>query len=66
MSYLVDHWSFDPFVIVAAVLVLANEVGLHRLSRRSDPCRTKRRRFRSLAFYGGLFLLLLAVVSPVD
>ena len=66
MSYLVDHWSFDPFVIIAVVFVVANEVGLHRLSRRSDPRRTKRRRLRSLAFYGGLFLLLLAVVSPID
>lgn len=66
MNYLVDHWSFDPFVIVAAALVLANEVGLHRLSRRSDPGRSRRRRQRSLAFYGGLFLLLLAVVSPID
>jgi putative membrane protein len=66
VSYLVDHWSFDPFVVIAGVLVVANEVGLHRLRRRSDPRRTKRRRLRSLAFYGGLLLLLVAVASPID
>ena len=66
MSYLVDHWAFDPFVIVAVCLVLAHEVGLRRLSVRSDPQRTRVRRFRSVAFYGGLLLLVLAVVSPID
>jgi cytochrome c oxidase assembly factor CtaG len=66
VSYLVDHWSFDPFVVIAGVLVLANEVGLHRLRSRSDPRRTKRRRLRSFAFYGGLLLLLVAVASPID
>jgi len=66
MSYLVDHWSFDPFIIVVAVLVIWHEIGLARLARRSRPERTAQRRRRSWLFYAGLVMLLLAVVSPVD
>jgi cytochrome c oxidase assembly factor CtaG len=66
MSYLADHWSFDPFVIVVAVVVFWHEIGLARLARRSRPERTRERRRRSLAFYGGLAVLLLTVCSPVD
>ncbi|HEY6276471.1 MAG TPA: cytochrome c oxidase assembly protein [Streptosporangiaceae bacterium] len=66
MSYLVDHWSFDPFLIVVAVLVVWHEIGLARLARRSRPERTRERRRRSWLFYGGLVVLLLSVVSPVD
>jgi cytochrome c oxidase assembly factor CtaG len=66
MHYITQNWSFDPFVIVVAVIVLAHEVGLARLRKRSDPERTRRRRLRSLAFYGGLAVLLLAVDSPID
>jgi cytochrome c oxidase assembly factor CtaG len=66
MSYVADHWSFDPFLVVALVLVVANEIGLARLSGRSDPRRTRRRRLRSLAFYAGLGVLVLAVASPID
>src|SRR5665213_4063090 len=66
MSYVTAHWSFDPFLVVVAVVVLAHEVGLARLRARSDPRRTRRRRWRSLAFYSGLAVLLVAVVSPID
>jgi cytochrome c oxidase assembly factor CtaG len=66
VSYVVDNWSFDPFVIVVAVVVLLNELGLANLRRRSVPQRTRSRRLRSLYFYGGLALLLVAVVSPID
>ena len=66
MSYLADHWSFDPFVIVAAVVVVWHEAGLARLARRSRPERTRQRRSRSWLFYGGLAVLLLSVCSPVD
>ena len=61
MGYLVDHWSFDPFLIVAAVLVAWHETGLARLARRSRPERTRQRRLRSLWFYAGLAVLLIAV-----
>jgi cytochrome c oxidase assembly factor CtaG len=66
MSYLIDHWSFDPFLIVAIILAGWHEVGLARLARRSRPERTRERRLRSLWFYGGLVMLLIAVESPVD
>jgi cytochrome c oxidase assembly factor CtaG len=66
MSYFTHHWSFDPFLIVVAVLVVWHEVGLARLARRSRPERTRERRRRAWLFYGGLAVLLAAVVSPVD
>jgi putative membrane protein len=66
MSYLTAHWSFDPFLIVAIVLAGWHEIGLRRLARRSRPERTRERRLRSLWFYAGLVVLLIAVQSPID
>jgi cytochrome c oxidase assembly factor CtaG len=66
MSYVTGHWAFDPFLIVVVLVVLAHEVGLARLRDRSDAQRTRRRRRRSLLFYAGLAVLLLAVESPID
>ena len=66
MSYLTGHWSFDPFMIVVAVLVIWHEIGLARLARRSRPDRTRQRRQRSFLFYAGLAVLLLTVQSPID
>jgi putative membrane protein len=66
MNYVVAHWSFDPFLIVVIVVVAWHEVGLARLARRSRPERTRQRRRRSLRFYGGLAVLLIAVLSPID
>ena len=66
MSYLVDNWSFDPFLILVLILVAWHETGLARLARRSRPERTRQRRIRSLWFYSGLAVLLIAVESPID
>jgi cytochrome c oxidase assembly factor CtaG len=66
MNYITEHWSFDPFLILAVVVAGWHEVGLWRLARRSRPERTRERRLRSLWFYGGLVVLLLAVESPID
>jgi len=66
MSYFSGHWSFDPFLIVVAVLVVWHETGLARLARRSRPERTRQRRRRSFLFYAGLAVLLLTVASPID
>ncbi len=66
MSYLADYWSFDPFLILALVVAGWHEIGLWRLARRSRPERTRERRLRSLWFYAGLVVLLIAVESPVD
>jgi putative membrane protein len=66
VHYLLDNWSFDPFLIVALVVVVWHEIGLRRLASRSRPERTRERRLRSLWFYLGLAVLLLAVESPLD
>jgi putative membrane protein len=66
MSYILQHWSFGPFLIIVVALVICHEIGLVRLARRSDPERTRQRRLRSLWFYGGLALLLIGVASPID
>ncbi len=66
MNYLVDHWSFDPFLIIAIAVVVWHEIGLRRLAARSRPERTRERRVRSLLFYSGLAVLLISVESPID
>jgi putative membrane protein len=66
MNYVLDNWSFDPFAIVVALVVALHEVGLANLRRRSTPAHSRTRRLRSLFFYSGLGLLLLAVMSPID
>lgn len=65
MGYVAEHWSFDPFLLVVLAVVAVHEVGLANL-RRKDPARSRQRRRRSLLFYGGLTLLLVAVESPID
>jgi cytochrome c oxidase assembly factor CtaG len=66
VNYVVRHWSFDPFIIGVVITVLAHELGLSRLRAHSAPERVRRRRRRSLLFYSGLAVLLVAVVSPID
>ena len=66
MHYVLNNWSFDPFLILAVVVAIWHEVGLWRLARRSRPQRSRERRIRSLEFYGGLAVLLIAVDSPID
>ena len=66
LSYLTENWSYDPFLIVVSFVVALHERGLHNLARRSRPQSTRARRARSLMFYGGLALLLIAVDSPID
>jgi putative membrane protein len=65
MQYLTQHWSFGPLMIVAIVLAIWHEIGLTKLAWRSTPEQARRRRLRSLWFYAGLGVLLLAVQSPI-
>jgi putative membrane protein len=65
MSYFTEHWSLDPFLIFAVILAGWHEAGLARLAR-SDPEHARQRRLRSLWFYGGLAVTLVAVDSPVE
>ncbi|MBO0806249.1 MAG: cytochrome c oxidase assembly protein, partial [Nocardiopsaceae bacterium] len=65
-GYVLDHWSFDPFIILALAVAVWHEAGLYRLARRSRPERTRQRRIRSLWFYSGLAVALIAVASPID
>lgn len=65
MNYL-TQWSFDPFIFCVGAIVVLHEAGLRNLRRRSRPDRTRERRRRSLLFYGGLAVLLVTIVSPID
>ena len=60
MNYITQHWSFDPFLILA-VWSRGGRDRVRRLARRSRPERTRERRLRSLWFYAGLAVLLIAV-----
>ena len=66
MSYVTQNWSFDPVAILMIITVVAHEIGLARLAQRSRAASQRRRRLRSLAFYGGLGALALAIMSPLD
>ena len=66
MSYILNNWSFDPFLIIAIVVAAWHEIGLARLAARSRPERNRERRLRSIWFYAGLAVLLIAVQSPID
>jgi len=66
VNYVTRHWSLDPFVVIAVATVLAHEIGLTRLRGRSTIERSRKRRRRSFIFYGGLVVMMLAIVSPID
>ena len=66
MTYVLDHWSFDPMLVIIAVTGLAHGVGLRRLNARSRPVAARRRNRRSAYFYASLAVLALTISSPVD
>ena len=66
MHYVLDNWSFDPFLILVLLVVAWHEIGLRRMAGRSRAERTRERRLRSQWFYLGLAVLLIAVESPLD
>ncbi|HEY5184479.1 MAG TPA: cytochrome c oxidase assembly protein [Actinomycetes bacterium] len=68
MSVLFEHWSFDPVVVVMAVVVGIHQRGLrlrlHAVRRAGRP--TRPWVGQAALFYLGLAALLLAIVSPID
>ncbi len=66
MNYVLNNWSFDPFLVVAVLVAAWHEAGLWQLARRSRPQRSRQRRLRSACFYAGLAAALLAIESPID
>jgi putative membrane protein len=69
VSYLTGHWSYDPFLILAVVVAVWHEIGLWRMARGpggTSPESARGRRLRSLWFYAGLAVLLIAVESPIN
>jgi putative membrane protein len=66
MGYIVHHWSFDPFLIIAVLLTVWHEIGLARLRALSQPELIRQRRLRSFLFYAGLVVTLIAVQSPIE
>jgi putative membrane protein len=66
VRYLLEHWTFDPFLIIALVLAGWHEIGLARLRRDPGADQVTGRRRRSLLFYAGLAVALIAVQSPLE
>jgi putative membrane protein len=66
MSFLIQHWTPFPSLVIVLVLAGWHELGLRRLLRRTRRDRVTGRRRRSLWFYGGLAALFIAVGSPLE
>jgi putative membrane protein len=68
MSAVFQHWSYDPFLIIVAVVLLVHGRGL---SKRLAAIRRSGRAVRpwigqAALFWTGLGVLVIAVVSPID
>ncbi len=63
-----QHWSYDPFILVIAVVVAVHGRGLRKhlkaIAKSGRP--TRPWIGQAFIFWAGLVVLLLAVVSPVD
>jgi putative membrane protein len=60
---ILGHWELQPFQLALTLLVgLAYRQRARALARRGRPIS----RLRRLSFYGGVTILLLALVSPLD
>ncbi|MDA8262333.1 MAG: cytochrome c oxidase assembly protein [Actinomycetota bacterium] len=68
--YFLSHWSLDPlFLILTGIPVYLYVVGYRRLERtiaRGSRRPPKARRLRATLFGGGIFILVIAVMSPID
>jgi putative membrane protein len=66
MGDVLHHWGYEPLAVCALVLAVWHELGLRRLLARTRPDRRRARRLRSLWFYGGLAIVAVAVLSPLE
>jgi len=66
MSELLHHWAYEPLAACALAVAAWHELGLRRLLARTRRDRVRARRLRSLWFYAGVAVVLLAVLSPLE
>lgn len=68
MKLIVEHWSFDPFLVFAVLGALVYTVGLRRrvVAVRRAGRQSPYRVVRAVAFFGGLVALVIAIDGPVD
>ena len=66
MNYLTQHWGHPWLAVIALATIAAHEKGLRSLNRRSTPAHAARRRRKMWFSYGGLAVLTLSVVSPLE
>ena len=66
MNYVVDNWSFDPFVIVVALVVMLHELGPGQPAAPVHGPPTPEAALALTALLRRPGLLLVAVTSPVD
>lgn len=62
---MLDHWSWDPFLLITVAIAVWHERGVRHLALRS-PGKADARRRQSLLFYAGLLVIDLTVMSPID
>ena len=65
MRHLTEHWTFDPFLLIAILLAAWYQIGLARL-RRGDPASAGPWRRRTVLLYLGFAVVLIAVESPIN
>ena len=71
MNLLLQHWSFDPVLVVLAAAACVHAVGLYRRLRslraagRPSPL-GREWRLRAASFYAGLLVMAVAICSPID
>ena len=59
-------WQVTPLGVAALAVGIAHEIGLRHLKRRQGVEARRHTRLRSLAFYGGLVILIVFVSGPFE
>ena len=68
MNAVFEHWSYDPFLVVIAIVVVVHARGLSKwlkaIARAGRPVRPWV--VQALVWWAGLVVLVVSVISPVD